>query len=79
MLFRFCKTNKNIFSNIIRIRWFATNVKFVFFYSDVLGEKKLDKVAAPDVWKTGARNIMGGKDGGRTVGGNKLLEKKTYR
>ncbi len=40
-----------------------------------IGEKKLDKIACPDVWKDGSRNTSG-KDGGRTIGGNKLLEKK---
>ena len=36
-------------------------------------EKKLDKGSNPDVWKDGARNTLGGKDGGRKVGGNMML------
>lgn len=37
------------------------------------GEKKLAKLAAPDTWKDGSRNVPGGKDGGRMVGENKAL------
>ena len=40
-------------------------------------EQKLSKVGCPDVWKDGARNTTGGKDGGRKVGGNMLLTHKT--
>ena len=40
-------------------------------------EKKLSRVACPDVWKNGARNVVDGKDGGRKVGGNMILVKKT--
>lgn len=39
-------------------------------------EEKLSKLAVPDKWTDGARNTVGGKDGGRRVGGNKLLEKR---
>jgi hypothetical protein len=39
-------------------------------------EKKLAKVITPDVWKDGARNVTGGKDGGRKVGVNMILLKK---
>lgn len=39
-------------------------------------EKKLNKVIVPDVWKDGARNVNGGKDGGRKVGTNMILNKK---
>merc|ERR1711879_176464 len=41
-------------------------------------EKKLDKVICPDVWKDGARNTTGGRDGGRKLGVNMLLEKKKF-
>jgi hypothetical protein len=41
-------------------------------------EKKLDKVITPDVWKSGSRNTTGGKDGGRKLGVNMLLEKKKF-
>lgn len=37
------------------------------------GEKKLAKLAAPDTWKAGSRNVAGGKDGGRLIGENKAL------
>ena len=30
---------------------------------------KLAKIVVPDVWKEGARNVTGGADGGRRVGG----------
>eukprot|EP00825_Cyclidium_porcatum_P041995 TRINITY_DN5634_c0_g2_i4.p3 TRINITY_DN5634_c0_g2~~TRINITY_DN5634_c0_g2_i4.p3 ORF type:complete len:129 (-),score=35.68 TRINITY_DN5634_c0_g2_i4:222-608(-) len=39
-------------------------------------EKKLGKLANPDAWKDGARNTTGGKDGGRKVGANMILERK---
>ena len=39
-------------------------------------EKKLSKVVTPDVWKDGARNIIGGKGGGRKLGMNMLLKNK---
>ena len=41
-------------------------------------ETKQDKVICPDVWKQGARNTTGGKDGGRKLGVNMLLEKKKF-
>jgi hypothetical protein len=40
-------------------------------------EAKLSKLIVPDKWKDGARNTTGGKDGGRQIGSNKILEKKT--
>lgn len=40
-------------------------------------EEKLSKLVVPDKWTDGARNTTGGKDGGRKIGGNKLLEKKS--
>lgn len=40
-------------------------------------EKKLNKSVNPDTWKEGARNTTGGKDGGRKVGANMLLYKKS--
>ena len=59
----------------------CSKCKFLIFFSLLtqLGEKKLDKVITPDVWKDGARNTTGGKDGGRKLATNKLLEKKKYR
>jgi len=36
-------------------------------------EAKLAKLAAPDAWKEGSRNVSGGRDGGRVVGENKAL------
>lgn len=39
-------------------------------------EKKLSKLATPDVWKKGARNTIGGKDGGIKLGVNKLIKKR---
>nr|CCA18627.1 conserved unknown protein putative [Albugo laibachii Nc14] len=39
-------------------------------------EAKLTTLIVPDKWKDGARNVTGGKDGGRAVGTNKLVEKK---
>lgn len=39
-------------------------------------EKKLEKSVNPDTWKEGARNTTGGKDGGRKVGQNMLLNQK---
>ena len=60
----------------------CTKCKFSYLFPFLihnLGEKKLDKVACPDVWKEGSRNTAGGKDGGRVVGANKLLEKKKFR
>eukprot|EP01067_Filipodium_phascolosomae_P007788 Filipodium_phascolosomae@DN639_c0_g1_i1.p1 len=39
-------------------------------------EKKLTKIITPDVWKTGSRNVMGGKDGGRKTNENSLLSSK---
>ena len=36
-------------------------------------EAKLAKLAAPDAWKEGSRNVAGGRDGGRVVGENKAL------
>ena len=39
-------------------------------------EKKLKKLITPDVWKKGARNIIGGKHGGIKLGVNKLIEKR---
>lgn len=41
-------------------------------------EAKLDKLITPDVWKSGARNTTKGKDGGRKLGVNMLLEKKKF-
>lgn len=41
-------------------------------------EIKLAKQVNPDAWKEGARNTTGGKDGGRKVGVNMLLEKKKH-
>ena len=35
-------------------------------------EAKLDKGVNPDVWKDGARNVTGGKHGGRKIGVNML-------
>lgn len=37
------------------------------------GEKKKDKQIVPDKWKKGARNITGGRCGGRKIGANMLL------
>ena len=42
-------------------------------------QKKLDKLITPDAWKEGSRNTTGGKDGGRKIGGNMLLEKKKFK
>lgn len=42
------------------------------------GEKKLAKLAAPDTWKDGARNVSGGKDGGRMIGENKALTVRVH-
>ena len=42
-------------------------------------EKKLKKLATPDVWKKGARNTIGGKHGGIKLGVNKLIEKKRFK
>eukprot|EP01066_Platyproteum_vivax_P002376 Platyproteum_vivax@DN128_c0_g1_i1.p2 len=39
-------------------------------------EKKLSKLVTPDVWKDGARNVVGGKDGGRKAGENAMVTKK---
>jgi hypothetical protein len=33
-------------------------------------------VGAPDVWREGSRNRVGGKDGGVKVAENKYLEKR---
>ena len=44
-----------------------------------IGEKKLGKLAVPDVWKLGARNVVGGKHGGSRVNMNVKLEKKKFR
>lgn len=39
-------------------------------------EAKLGKLSNPDTWKDGARNTVGGKDGGKKVGPqNSLLTK----
>lgn len=42
-------------------------------------EEKLSKLVVPDKWTEGARNTTGGKDGGRKIGGNKLLKKRSER
>uniref|UniRef100_K3X4G6 Cysteine-rich PDZ-binding protein n=1 Tax=Globisporangium ultimum (strain ATCC 200006 / CBS 805.95 / DAOM BR144) TaxID=431595 RepID=K3X4G6_GLOUD len=42
-------------------------------------EEKLSKLVVPDKWTDGARNTTGGKDGGRKVGGNRLLKKRAER
>mmetsp|Transcript_13413 Transcript_13413/g.39201 ORF Transcript_13413/g.39201 Transcript_13413/m.39201 type:complete len:102 (-) Transcript_13413:48-353(-) len=43
-------------------------------------EKKLAKLANPDVWREGGRNsTMYGKSGGRAVGENMLLKAKKNR
>lgn len=42
-------------------------------------QKKLDKLITPDSWKEGSRNTTGGKDGGRKIGVNMLLEKKKFK
>mmetsp|Transcript_67037 Transcript_67037/g.169264 ORF Transcript_67037/g.169264 Transcript_67037/m.169264 type:complete len:102 (+) Transcript_67037:92-397(+) len=43
-------------------------------------EKKLAKLANPDVWREGGRNsTMYGKSGGRAVGENMLLKHKSKR
>lgn len=42
-------------------------------------QKKLDKLITPDAWKEGSRNTTGGKDGGRKIGVNMLLEKKKFK
>lgn len=42
-------------------------------------EKKLKKLVTPDVWKKGARNIIGGRHGGIKLGVNKIIEKKKYK
>ncbi len=39
-------------------------------------EKKLTKVIVPDKWKDGARNTVGGKDGGQKIAQNMKLKKK---
>ncbi|EQC34554.1 cysteine-rich PDZ-binding protein [Saprolegnia diclina VS20] len=39
-------------------------------------EEKLSKLIVPDKWKDGARNTMGGKDGGRKLATNAALGKK---
>ena len=39
-------------------------------------QKKLDKLVTPDVWKDGARNTIGGNDGGRKLGMNMLLKNR---
>ncbi|KAF1314951.1 Cysteine-rich pdz-binding protein, partial [Globisporangium splendens] len=42
-------------------------------------EEKLSKLVVPDKWTDGARNTTGGKDGGRKIGGNRLLKKRAER
>ena len=42
-------------------------------------QKKQDKLITPDSWKDGSRNTTGGKDGGRKIGVNMLLEKKKFK
>jgi hypothetical protein len=50
---------------------------FIFTPYVASGEKKLAKLATPDTWKAGARNVAGGKDGGRMIGENKALTVST--
>ncbi|KAG7401568.1 hypothetical protein PHYBOEH_000626 [Phytophthora boehmeriae] len=40
-------------------------------------EEKLSKLVVPDKWKDGARNVTGGKDGGRAVGNDRSLTRKS--
>ena len=43
------------------------------------GEKKLEKLQVPDVWKKGSRNTLGGKDGGTKLNMNMKIEKKRFK
>jgi hypothetical protein len=45
----------------------------------VIGEKKLEKLAAPDVWKDKDKKTKPESESSRKVGGNMLLEKKKFR
>jgi hypothetical protein len=62
------------------LEWSAQNVQALFYnIFTLLGEKKLDKIITPDVWKDGSRNPPPGKDAGKKLNTNKLLEKKKFR
>jgi hypothetical protein len=56
---------------------FASSILVVFLGNS--GEKKLSKLATPDVWKEGSKNSTTKGEGQRAVGTNKLLAaKKKY-
>ena len=38
-------------------------------------EKKMTKVIVQDTWKDGARNTIGGKDGGKSIGGTSSIKR----